>query len=129
MFARSVEPYVILAENGEVFRLRGLALPQTSQSESAIMERVLTFQDKFMAGRAFVMEITGDTDAGGRPLAYAFQEDGHLANAHFLATGHAQVDPASVSEFTLARLKVMERMAKEARRGCWASESEVSPAR
>ncbi len=128
-YVRSVEPYVILADNGEEFRLRGLALPQTSQSESEIVERVLAFQNKFMAGRAFMMEITGETDARGRPLAYAFQEDGHLANAYFLATGYAQVDPDSVPEFTRARLMEMERTAKDARRGCWALEREVSPAR
>jgi len=77
------------------------------------------FLRKLVLGRDVTLEFD---DAGGRadvPRVYVFLDDGTLVNSELLREGRAQVDE-SVPIARLAEFKLIEREARDARRGVWA---------
>jgi micrococcal nuclease len=97
--------------------------PRERDTILALGRASTTFTRERLLGRQVALELDVETrDRFGRLLAYVWLPDGTLFNATLLEAGQARLLTIPPNVRYVDRFRPLERAAREARRGLWASD-------
>jgi len=102
---------------------RQVASGRNREAILALGRTATAFTRERLAGRRIELEFDVETrDRFGRLLAYVWLADGTLFNATLLEAGQARLLTIPPNVRYVERFRPLERQAREAHRGLWASD-------